>query len=172
MRYLHLIRIESEHCGVQMTYSSDSIGWKEIISKVLITGNPKNEWRRGPACHAKNAEQHLLHFVDRMEGDIQTNIIGLVYLQDAQLVIEMIGNVSVCKRRFWGHFRNMAARQNQWWVAFLFNLKKALRGRYAKQYSNNMSDDNNNTRKRLSPLKTNVTSPMFVSLFVCCWFVL
>ena len=51
------------------------------------------------ACHAKNAEQHLLHFLNRVEYDIQAHIIGLVYLQDTQLLIEILGNVSVCKGR-------------------------------------------------------------------------
>ena len=68
------------------------------MTNVFISGYPLKK-SRGPACHAKNAEQHLLHFVDRVEGDIQANIIGLIYLQDAQLLIEILGNVSVCKRR-------------------------------------------------------------------------
>ena len=104
MRYLHVIRIESEHFGVQMAYNSNSIGWREIRSKACRDEKCCYQWlpskkNRGPACHAKNAEQHLLHFVDRVEGDIQAHIIGLVYLQDTQLLIEILGNVSVCKGR-------------------------------------------------------------------------
>ena len=132
----------------------------------IITGKQKKERSRGPACHVKNAEQHILHFVDRMEGDLQTNIIGLVYLQDAQLFIEILGNVSVCKRRFWGHFRNMTAKQIQWWIVFFW---------IQKQYADAMQSSTQTIwmmivikleQTYLSFFKTNVTHPLSCVFFL------